>query len=352
MAVYKAQSGRVSRIPKRLIGLAVILLVIIVAATIGIRQAYYANLKPVSSSPQTQIITVQSGASVKQIAALLHSKRLIKSDWAFEWYVHSKELANQLQAGTYALAPDQDVPTIVGTLTKGQVSTQKVTIVPGTRLDQVRAAMINSGFTPAAVDKALQPDQYSDVPVLAFKPANITTLEGLLYPDTYFKSADTDPSVIVRESLVEMGKKLTPDMQAAFASEGLSPYQGIIVASIVEQEVSNPTDKPQVAQVFLKRFHSNMPLGSDVTYFYSQTMAKLNPGQNYDAYDTTSHPGLPPSPISTVSESSLAAVAHPANTDWLYFVTGDDGTTHYATTLQDHQANVAKYCHKLCPQSN
>lgn len=352
-SVYRAQSGKVRHpLPKRLVIIFSVLLVVLIGAAFAVRHVYYQALAPVSSSPQTQIVIIKTGSSVKQIAAQLADLHLIRSSWAFEWYVHSKELASQLQAGTYALAPHDDVPAIVKTLTQGKVSTQKVTIVPGKRLDQVRADMINSGFTPAAVDRALQPGQYSDVPVLAFKPASVNSLEGLLFPDTYFKSATTDPSVIIRESLVEMGKQLTPAIQAAFASEGLSPYQGIVLASIVEQEVAKPSDRTQVAQVFISRLHANMPLGSDVTYEYAQTMSKLYPGQNFDAWDTTSHPGLPPSPISSVSLNALQSVAHPASTNWLYFVTGDNGTTYFSTNLQDHQANIAKYCHKLCPQTN
>ena len=350
MAKYKA--GRRHTIPRRLILLFIGLVLVLVAAVAGVRHEYYANLAPLSSDQRTQIVTVQSGSSVKQIAVLLHDQRLIRSAWAFEWYVHSKELSDKLQAGTYAFAPSESIPTIATTLTKGKVQTRLVTIIPGRRIDQVRADLINDGFKPSEVDSALTPEKYTDLPVLAYKPSGVHTLEGLLYPDSFQKSDSTDPSVIIRESLTEMGQKLTPDLQAAFATQGLSPYQGLILASIIEQEVSKPDDRAQVAQVFLKRLHAGMSLGSDVTARYGAIVAGQKPSVSYDSpYNTRLHVGLPPSPISAVSDSSMQALAHPAATIWLYFVAGDDGTTHFSSTLDQHNQQVQQYCHKLCTES-
>ena len=89
--------------------------------------------------------------------------------------------------------------------------------------------------------------------------------------------------------------------------------------------------------------------GSDTTTTYGAVAAGLAPDLNYDSpYNTHLHTGLPPVPISTVNANSLAAAAHPAATDWLFFVTGDDGTTHFSHTVEEHEALTAKYCHELC----
>lgn len=342
-------SGR-RRVPRRLWVLGVVLLVVIVGAIVTVRHEYFVNLQPASSSQQTQIVTIKQGSSVKEIAATLHDNHLIRAAWAFEWYIHSKELGSQLQAGTYAISPSTDVPTIAQTLTKGKVATKLVTILPGRRLYQIRADLINDGFTPDAVDTALNPTQYASLPVLAYKPTTVTSLEGLLYPDSFQKTSATDPATIIRESLVEMGEHLTPTVQTAFANHSLTVYQGITLASIVEQEVSNQNDRAQVAQVFFKRLQTGMTLGSDVTADYAKTMNSLNKTTDYDSYDTRTHAGLPPGPIATISNSSLQAVVSPANTDWLYFVSGDDGVTHFEQTLDQHQSDTTTYCHKLCGQ--
>ena len=342
--------SRMGRLRRRLVLLAAILIVIVAAGIFLAHQAYDTGLKAVSANQQTQVVTIAAGSTSSEIAKQLAAKKLIRSAWAFELYVHSKDLGSKLQAGTYAFSPSEGTVSIIGTLTKGTVTTNLVTILPGRRLDQIRADLINDGFSPASVDAALDPAQYGDVPTLAYKPAG-ASLEGLLYPDSFQRTADTDPSVIIRESLLEMSSHLTPDLQSAFASAGLSTYQGIVLASIIEKEVSKPTDRAQAAQVFIKRSNMGMMLGSDVTAFYGAIIAGKTPSVTYDSpYNTRIRTGFPPTPISSVSNSSLQAAAHPAATDWLYFVAGDDGATYFSSTLEEHESQTAKYCHKLCSE--
>jgi UPF0755 protein len=327
-----------------------ILAVLLVGATVAVWHFYDQNLKPVSAQGEAQSITVAPGATPASIAKLLHGKGIIRNVWTFERYVQSKGVSAELQAGTYSLSPAQSVPDIVAQLTHGKVTTQLVTILPGQRLDQLQQALINDGFTQAEVEAALQPAAYAGNAALVDKPAG-NSLEGYLYPDSFQRSPDTKASTIVQESIAEMQSRLTPDVRAAFAKEGLSTYQGIILASIVEQEVSNQADRAQAAQVFLKRLNIGMMLGSDVTAMYGSRLSGQGTSLTYDTpYNTLLHTGLPPTPISNVSASSLQAVAHPANTDWLYFVAGDDGVTHFSSTLQQHQALTQQYCHKLCGQ--
>ena len=340
-----------SRVPRRIWLLLTTLIIIAIAGVALARYSYDRDLRPVSDNQKTQVFTVQPGASLKQIADQLEQVHLIRSSWAFQLYVHSENDAGVLQAGTYALSPSENLATIINTLAIGKVDTKLVTIVPGLRIDQVRADLINDGFSPSSVDAALNPSQYSGLPVLAFKPADVNTLEGLLWPDSFEKQPNTSPAVIIRESLVEMGQHLTPAVQASFAHEGLTVYQGVTLASIVLQEVSKPSDQAQVAQVFLSRLKTNMMLGSDVTAYYGAIAAGQPPSLTYNSpYNTRLHTGLPPTPISTINASALAAVTNPANTSWLYFVTGDNGVTYFSSTLQQQQANTAAYCHKLCGQ--
>ncbi|MHB1865520.1 MAG: endolytic transglycosylase MltG [Candidatus Saccharimonadales bacterium] len=339
------------RLPRRVLIVGLALVVIFIVGSIFVRKVYDDRLQPVSSSSVSQIVTINSGSSVKDIADLLAKDHLIRSSWAMQLYVHSANLTDKLQAGTYALAPDLSTQQVVKIITSGIVASKLVTIIPGTRIDQVRAALINDGYSPATVDNALNPSLYSSLPVMSFVPPGTKTLEGLLWPDSFEKTSTTPLTQIISESLNEMSKHLTPSVQAAFASEGLTTYQGLILTSIVNQEVSQESDQAQVAQVFLSRLKSNTPLGSDVTANYGAIEAGQPPSLSYDSpYNTLIHTGLPPTPISTISASALTATTHPANTNWLYFVTGDNGITYFSTTLQQQQANTAMYCHKLCAQ--
>jgi UPF0755 protein len=321
---------------------------LILALAVLVRIMYDQALKPVSDSQNIVLVDIPSGSSVQEIADNLKGKGVIRESWAFEWYVRNSSLKDDLKAGTYALRPSQDVPEIVETLAHGTVATDLVTIVPGARLDQVRAALINSGFKPEDVDAALDPAQYTGHPALVDKPAH-ASLEGYLYPESFQKTAQTTPQDVIRGSLDEMSKRLTPEWRQAVAAQGLSVHQAIILASIVEQEVAAPTDRPIVAQVFLKRLNDGMPLQSDVTVLYGAIKDGKKPSLQYEsAYNTFTNNGLPVGPISNVSEGSLNAVANPADSQYVFFVAGDDGKTYFAFTADEHQANVDKYCKTLC----
>lgn len=339
------------RLPRRVVWLVTILCVLLLGGVVAARYVYTDGLKPVSNSQTTQIFTVKSGSSVDQIATELEEAKLIKSAWAFKLYLHSKELTNRLQAGTYAFSPSDGTKSIVATMTKGKVTTKLVTIYPGRRIDQVRADFINDGFSPEQVDAALNPARYRSLPALAYKPANVKSLEGLLWPDSFQKDATTDPAHIIRQSLLAMGEHLTPDIQAAFAKRGLTTYEGLILASILEQEVAKPADQAQAAQVFFSRMQSGSKLEADSTARYGAILAGEEPSLTFEsAYNTYTNEGLPPTPISSISQTSLVAAARPAKTTWLYFVSGDNGKTYFSRTLEEHEALTEKYCHRLCQQ--
>lgn len=337
--------------PKRILIILAALTLLVVGATVLVRRAYFDRLNPVSSTVQeAKLVTIEKGSSVDQIAKMLEDAGLIRSAWAFKLYVSSKEVRDSLQAGTYSFAPSQSVAQIVSQLTHGKIATNLVTILPAQRLDQIRSTLISYGFSESEVDAALNPDNHLANPALVDKPDG-ANLEGYIYPDSYEKTSATNPQEIIDQALGEMNDTLTPAMRQAFAAQGLSTYQAIIIASIVEKEVSTQSDRNQAAQVFIKRLHENMALGSDVTAYYGAILAGQKLSTTYDSpYNTLIYKGLPPTPISNVSLSSLRAVADPADTDWLYFVAGDDGVTHFTRTLEEHNAAVAQYCHKLCGQ--
>lgn len=327
-------------------------LTILVVATVFVQRVYNNDLQAVSSSQQTKTVAIGPGMTSDQIATVLQNDGLIRSSWAFKLYVSSKEVREDLEAGTYDFSPSQTIPEIVSQLTHGKIVTNLVTILPGQNIDQIEQRLIQSGFSQADVTAALNPATYAGNPALVDKPVG-ASLEGYIYPNSYQRTTDTSAQTIVSDALTQMAGQLTPGMRAAFAKQGLSTYQAIVLASIVEKEVSSQSDRNQVAQVFLSRLHGGIDLESDVTVQYGALLNGVTSNwQGYQsAYNTYDNAGLPPTPISNVSHSSLEAVAYPANTNWLYFVAGDDGTTHFATTLAQQQANVAQYCKQSCAQT-
>lgn len=306
------------------------------------------NLEPVNPKGSSQEVTIEKGLSVGQIGTQLEKAGLIRKAWAFQRYVQIRGGAAYMQAGTYTLSPSQSTPAIVEQLTHGKVATKLVTILPGQRLDQIRTSLINQGFSEADVDAALEPTQYENLAVLADKPKG-ASLEGYLYPDSFDRTSSTKAKDIVEQSIGLMSRQLTTERKAKFAQQGLTTYQAIILASIVEKEVVTQADRAQAAQVFIKRIHLGVSLGSDITAFYGSELAGLGQDVTYDSpYNTRIHTGFPPTPVSNVSAVSLDAVANPASTDWLFFVAGDDGVTHFSRTVEEHNVLVKQYCQKLC----
>lgn len=330
-----------------LIGAAGIVAIIIVSVLSALA-VYFNALRPVSSDSAARTFVVGSGASLDEVATNLKKDNLIRESWAFQRYASLHGLGARLQAGTYKIAPNQGVAAIVSIMAEGKVSTELVTILPAQRIDQVRDELIHANFSAEAVDAALDPAAWASLPLLADKPAS-ANLEGYLYPDSYAREGLTDPKLVVQQALEAMNNRLTPDIRAGIAAHGLSLYQGITMASMVEREASRPADRTQVAQVIYKRLSLGMSLESDPTAFYGAIKDGKPPTLGYNSqYNTYKIKGLPVGPISNVSENSLNAVAHPANTDWLYFVAGDDGNTYFSKTLADHEALTSKYCKKLC----
>jgi len=342
MTYYRSpiSNNRHRRMSRRLLLVGLVLVVALVAGSIFVHRNYRDDLQPVSDDTTTTFVTVASGTPPSDIAQLLHDKGLIRSTDAFQWYVTSHNVRDKLQAGTYRFSPSMSTPTIVKKLVSGEIATDLVTILPGQTLTEIRQTFIKAGFKVNQVDAALRTKTYADHPALADNPKG-ATLEGFLYPDSYQKNASTDPQEIIESALDEMQAHLTTKIRDGFAKQGLSVFQGVTLASVVEKEVAKQNDRNQVAQVFLKRLRKGIKLQSDVTVFYAKEV-----GDN--RFDTTEHKGLPVGPIATVSDGTLSAVASPANTSWLYFVSGDNGTTYFSKTFEEHQKLVDKYCHKLC----
>lgn len=321
---------------------------LILIAAVSAYVWYNSNLKPVSDSTKQTVVTVPVGSTVPEIAESLEQKGLIKSKIAFDIYIRINNYRDSMQAGGYEFTPSMSTPDIVKHLVDGDVATDLFTILPAQRLDQIRAALITGGYTAQEVDDALNPDNYAGHPALIDKPAD-ASLEGYLYPESFRRASDTPLKTIIESSLDLLDRAFTPKIVQALKEQNLNRHQAIIFASIVEKEVSNPEDRRTVAQVFLTRYKIGMMLGSDVTAFYGAYVAGLEESVFADTpYNTRLYEGLPVGPISNVGFDAIDAVAFPSNTDYLFFVSGDDGITYFSRTVEEHEALAAQHCIELC----
>lgn len=344
----KDQPSKLQKMRKFLIGCVVTIILIGVSLVAGGYYWYTSNLQPLSENETTVVVPIPVGLSASEIATLLEDKQVIRSASAFEWYMKLNNLRNSLQAGTYEFSPSQSVASIADELVARETSNDFITILPAQRLDQLRATFAEAGYSSSEISIALRPETHAGHPALKTIPAG-KNLEGYLYPDTYLKTAETPLTDIIKLSLDEFALYFTPEVIQAFENQGLSPYEGLVISSIVEREVSNDQERRTVAQVFVKRYREGMMLGSDPTALYGALIAGIEPSVSADTpYNTRIYTGLPPTPINNVSSESLQAVANPADTEYLYFVSGDDGVTRFSYTLAEHEALTAQYCITLC----
>jgi UPF0755 protein len=327
--------------------IAIALIVVACAAAVFAGYSWYQDaLKPRSSSGDAVRVTVGSGASADAVTQDLEHKGVIKSAYALQIYMKLNGKGN-IKAGSYLFSPNQSPKEIVDWLDEGRVDTFKVTILPGLTLAEIKKALEKYHYSAEAIDAAFA-KQYAN-PILGDKPAS-ASLEGYIFPDTYFVTSDVTVDQLIETALNEFAKKVTErNLSSQLKQHNFTLFQGITLASIIEKEVTGESDQRQVSQVFQARLSQGMPLGSDVTYHYGAALLGVAPSPDLvSPYNTRKVAGLPPGPIANFPISTLEAVANPAAGDYLFFVAGDDGVTHFARTDQEHQANVKKYCQKLC----
>jgi UPF0755 protein len=309
---------------------------------------YNVQLTPAASGKTDRIqVKIIAGSSPDQIGQLLEEKKIIRSSLAFDIYTRLSNTRGGLQAGTYSLSPSDSTEQIVAHLVDGKTDELIITFLPGATLAENRAGLIRAGYSEAEVDTAL--NKTYDHPLFADKPAS-ADLEGYIYGETYHFDSNTTVEEILKRTFDEYYTQLTHyQLIDAIKQHGLTLYQGITLASIIQREVSSPADQKQVAQVFYTRLAQDMPLGSDVTYQYAAKKLGVTPSPSLDSpYNTRKFGGLPPGPIAVPGLSALQAVAAPAGGDYLFFLSGDDNKTYFSHTSNEHDANVRDHCQIKC----
>ncbi len=309
---------------------------------------YKSALSPVDPTNSTRVrVEIETGSTPSMIAKTLEDKKLIRSQFAFDIYTRLTKTRDTLQAGTYSLAPSESVETIVTHLVSGNVDHFNLTFLPGATLAENSAKLVKAGYTVEEVNTALK--KTYDHPLFADKPVS-ADLEGYIYGETYNFDSSATVEQILTKTFDEYYKVIQDNhLVDGFKAHGLSLYQGITLASIIQREVPTQGDQKQVAQVFYSRLGMNMPLGSDVTYQYAAKKLGVEPSPNLDSpYNTRRYPGLPPGPIATPGAGALLAVANPAAGDYLYFLSGDDDITYFARTNEEHEANIRDHCKIKC----
>jgi UPF0755 protein len=307
------------------------------------------NVSPPGKVGEEIAITVEPGMSTADIAELLEREGVITKASVFRYYARFNG-AGTIEAGDYTLHKKEDMSTVLDVLEGG------AKVDPGTRLT------IREGLTVAQVADLVGelPGRSAEKFVAAatsgtvksqFQPAGSTSLEGFLLPETYFIEAEDDETEILQRMVVAFdGVASQLDIGTASAALGVTPYQAMVVASLVELEARVDEDRGKVARTIYNRLGVKMPLQIDATVLYAieqktgerKTSVLLRDLEIDSPYNTYQIPGLPPGPIANPGRASLEAALAPTPGPWIYYVLADEAGNHaFSESYEEFQRNVA-----------
>ncbi len=330
---------------RRRVWAVVLILVVAPLLVIGVAALWFWwQLDPPGSAGDTVEVRVDDGWSVSRIGDELVDRDVIGSSVVFNVYTRLKD-RRDFQAGTYDLERNMGVSAAVSALEAGPtIDYGEVAVPPGLWTQEVATRVgeqlpgHNSDAFLAAVRSGAKRSKY--------QPEGNTSLEGLLWPSTY-RIADTDDEIDVLGAMVSEFERNADALLLESASvEGRTPYEILVIASLIEAEAGTDEDRPLIASVIYNRLREDMPLQIDATLLYAsgdptkQSISEAD--QQVDSpYNTYLNKGLPPTPIAGVSEASLRAALAPADTDFRFYVVADASGRHaFAPTYEEHLANI------------
>ncbi len=319
------------------------LLVAVVAAAGG--AAYLAKqLEPAEPGSSKQVaFTVERGSGLRQIADALEAGGIIRDADAAVLVARLRDWGSSLKAGEYDLSPGQPTEEVLLILISGRVRTYTAVLPEGVRASEIAARLDEAGLADrdAFLRVVDDPEFARSVGV----PAD--NLEGYLYPETYEIPGDLSAQEVAR-ILVEQFNDAWRELEPGARDLALSKHEIVTLASIVEKETAAPEERPLIAAVFLNRLRKGMRLETDPTVIYGipnfdGNLRKRDLQDKSNPYNTYQIAGLPPGPIASPGADALRAVVKPTETEYLYFVSRNDGTHEFSKTYREHLNAVNRY---------
>jgi UPF0755 protein len=319
--------------------LATLLLLLLLAAG----AAYYVVHTPYGPSSET-FIDIAPGTSTTAIARQLQHAGIIRTRYAFD--LLRPLITGKLKAGEYRFDHPAPVTEVYARIVRGDVYTQALTIPEGYNIFDIAQAIQDAGF--GSRDTFLAAERQHTELIAPWLPPGAPrpiSLEGYLFPDTYYFSRHAPPLLIL-STMVRRFHQVALQLNL----NGDDVNRTVIMASLVEKEVRQDSERPLVAGVFVNRLAKGMPLATDPTVIYAALLNNHWRGTIYASdlqspspYNTYKHPGLPPGPICNPGIAALKAAIAPAQTDFLYFVADASGHSLFSTGLKEHAQQVQAY---------
>lgn len=292
-------------------------------------------------------IEIPEGSTGQDIGAVLAAQGVVRSALEFEVAVRNVDAAQRLQAGSYELTTLMDPADVVAELVSGPgASVYRVTVIEGLRINEILTRLAEStphsyaDYENALLDGGVT-TSLADIP----EEPDLQDWEGLLFPDTYEFSQTAGPEAILQRMASTMEQRVDSIDWSDWEELGYTPYQGIVLASLIETEVRLDEERPLVSSVIHNRLAEGMALDIDATVLYALgTRSAADFDRGIDSpYNTYMYPGLPPTPIAVPGRASLEAAAAPEESPYFFYVLANEEGGHaFAETLDEHNANVAQ----------
>lgn len=304
---------------------------------------YLLFVRTAVTPPATVQLTIPAGSSLPRVAELLRGAGVIDGERNFVLLAKLDKANDRIKSGLYEFGRAATPQEVLRRLLAGDVVRRKVTIPEGFTLVDIARRLEQHGFGGSAEILSLCRDRA----FLTSLDIAAPTLEGYLFPETYFFAVGTAPRQILQTMVRQYRQRFTPELADAARRHGLSERQLLILASIVQKEAGRDEEMPLIASVFHNRLRLKMPLQADPTVIYGienfngnitrRDLLRTTP------YNTYRIPGLPAGPIANPGEAALRAAAFPAATRYLYFVARGDGSHAFSESLTAHNAAVRRY---------
>ncbi len=303
---------------------------------------YYA-IQPLPLPAQPYEFTLKPGASLKSMVRQMHQDGVMTDEWRFVWLARVLGSAKQIKAGNYELNSEITPLELLQMVTKGETNQRQIVVIEGSTFKELRMYLnAESGINHST-------QTLTDKEILQRLGVPESHPEGLFFPDTYYFAKNSSDLILLKRAYQTMQMHL----QRTWAQRdpGLplqTPYQALILASIVEKETGRASDRDMIAAVFLNRLRLGMKLQTDPTVIYGM-------GSKFDGnlrkndlftdtpYNTYTRGGLPPTPIALPGLAAIQATLHPAKTSAIFFVARGDGSSEFSTSLDQHNRAVNKY---------
>ena len=299
--------------------------------------------KQLVSEGVPEIFEIKKGSNIKRVAADLEAANIIKPAWQFQLLAKIKKQENKIKAGEFAIEPGMSAEDVLNRFVKGKTLSYSSRIVEGYKFTD----LIKTIKSDPNLVQTLSDQDYADIMNKIGSPHKKP--EGWFFPDTYNYPRGTTDVDFLKRSHKAMQDYLDKQWQKRDKTIPLkTPYEALILASIVEKETGVPEERPFIAQVFHNRLNKGMMLQTDPTIIYGmgerfKGNIRKSDLRRDNAFNTYTRTGLTPTPIATPSAEAIKAVLHPEPSKALYFVARGDGTSKFSNSYREHRKAVIKY---------